>query len=390
MTLGSGDVDRLGLNHDDLRTYQKALGYTHERRIEVRILDLDMNHLRSLTPVVVDGQVTIDVSADVSRILTLSFLDPNRALAFEPDTPGPALWRNRLIRVIYSVRVPELGDWVDCPVFTGPVWDFNRQGALVNITAHGMERLALGQAWSAKHYAKGKLRTDAIKDIMSRYAGDNCHAVPDLDYKLPKEFTVAKMSTPWSKAQHLAHSMNRYLFYDGRGTLHLRHHNDRPLFTFDSELLTQPSFARSREPIINTVEVIGAKPKGKKRRVRAVAVAKGWMSPSTLGRSGAQLRLVQQIQNDHLRSHKEAQDVADRRIKHHMQQRVDITFDSLPVPHLEEHDRVRVGSTDVGPVALRMHTWTIPLGSNEGQGAAMTVGSKRRTTSPRMRSHGIA
>lgn len=375
-------MDRLGLNHDDLRAYQQALTFTYERRIHVHVLDLQMNHLRSLTPVVIDGQVTYDVTQDVSRILTLSFLDPNRALAFEPDSPGPALWRNRLIRVFYSVRVATLDRWVDVAVFTGPLRDFNRQGALVNITAHGMERLALGQAWAPKTYKAKTLRTDALKNIMFR-VGDDCHAIPDLAFKLPHDFSVGKMDSPWRRAEHLAASMNRYLFYDGHGTLHLRHYNDRPVFTFDNELLTQPSFTRSKEPLINTVEVVGRKPKGQKRRVRGVATAPGWMSPASLGRGLSGLRLVEQIQNDHIRSKKEAQDVADRRIKHHEQQRVEIAFDSLPVPHLEEHDRVRVGSTDVGAVTLRLRQWTIPLGSNDGQGAPMTVGSVRRTTAPR-------
>jgi hypothetical protein len=376
-------MDRLGLNHDDLRTYQRALVFTHERRIHVQVLDLDMNVQRSLTPMVVDGQVTIDTTADVSRILTLSFLDPARALAFEPDSAGPALWRSRLLRVIYSVRVPDLGDWVDCPVFTGPVWDFDRQGALVNVTAHGMERLALGQAWNPKVYQAKSLRTDALKNIMSRYAGDNCHAIPDLGFKFPHDFHVIKTAQPWRRAKSIAQSMNRHLFYDGHGTLHLRHFNDGPVFTFDDELLTQPRFTRSKDPIINTVEVIGAKPKGKKKRVRAVATAPGWLSPSALGRGGAQLRLVEQVQNDHLRSVKEATDVAKRHIKHHEQQRVDVSFDSLPVPHLQENDRVRVGSTDVGPVHLRLRQWSIPLGSGDGAGAPMTVGSLRRTTATR-------
>ena len=380
-------MDRLGLNQSDLRTFQQALSYTYERRIFVRVLDLNMNLLRELTPQVIDGQVTYDVTQDPTRILSLTILDANHAFAFEPDSPGPALWRNRLVRVVYGVRVPDLNQWVDVPVFTGPVWDFQRQGAAVTITAHGMERLAMGQAWNPKSYSKGSYRTAALKDIMSRYAGDDCHAVTDLLDRLPHSFTVTKMDTPWKRAQHIAESMNRFLFYDGHGTLHMRPYSDHTVYTFDNELLTRPSFSRSKGPLINTVEVLGAKPKGQKRRVRGVAAAPGWMAPATLGRGSSELRLVQQIQNDHIKSNKEAQNIADRKIKHHEQQRVEISFDSLPVPHLEEHDRVRVESTDVGPVNLRMRQWTLPLGSNEGQGAPMTVGSKRRTAAVRWGGH---
>lgn len=374
-------MDRLGLSPSDLHTFHKALTWTYERRIHVQVLDLNMNTLRWLTPNILDGQVTYDAtgSQPTTRILTMSILDPSQALAFEPDSPGPALWRNRLLRVVYAVRVPALNRWVDVPVFTGPVFDFSRQGALVNITAHGMERLALGNAWNPKKYPAKSKRTDAIKSILGR-VGEDCHAVPDLPYKLPHDFHVMKMQKPWERAQHLAKSMNRYLFYDGHGTLHLRRHNDRPVFTFDDELLTPPQFQRSKDPIVNTVEVLGAKPKGKKTRVRAVATATGWLSPTALGRGSTALRLAEQIQNDHLRSHSEAQAVADRRLRQHFQQRVAISFDALPVPHLEERDRVAVTSTGVGSANLRMNQWTLPLGGGDGSAPPMTVGSVRLTS----------
>lgn len=373
-------MDRLGLHPNDLRTYQQTLAYTHERRIRVHILDLNMNLMSSLTPVVLDGQVTVDTTADVSRVLTLTFLDPTRSMAFEPDSAGPALWRNRIIRVIYSVRVPDLNQWVDCPVFTGPVWDFAREGAVVDVTAHGMERLALGQAWTPKTYHRKSLRTDAIKDIMGR-VGDPCRSIPDLPYKLPKDLTVGRLDQPWHRARKIAESMDRHLFYDGSGVLHLRPFADHPVFTFDKELLTEPKFTRSKDPIVNTVEVLGAKPKGQKRRIRAVAIANGYLNPSKLARGSGTLHLVDQIQNDHIRSKAEAEKVAHRRLRHHIQQRVSISFDSLPIPHLEERDRVSVGSTGVGLVNLRMNQWTIPLGDGDAQ--PMTVGSTRRTTKVR-------
>jgi len=127
--------------------------------------------------------------------------------------------------------------------------------------------------------------------------------------------------------------------------------------------------------------VVGAKPKGQKRRVRAVATAPGWLSPSSLGRGSTSMRLVEQVQNDHIRSNHEAQQVANRHIKRHEQQRVTVGFDSLPVPHLQEHDRAQVRADGLGLVRFRMAQWTIPLGS--GDGAPMTVGSTRRTTAVR-------
>jgi hypothetical protein len=103
-------MDRLGLNHDDLRTYQRALGlhpraphprpHPRPRHEPAPVADPDggrraghhRHHRRRLPdphPVVPRPQ-------------------PSRSPS-SPTPPAPALWRNRLIRVIYSVRSPTSG-----------------------------------------------------------------------------------------------------------------------------------------------------------------------------------------------------------------------------------------------------------------------------------------
>jgi hypothetical protein len=374
-------MNRLGLSHHDLGTYHDALTWTHRRRIHVHILDLDMNLIRSVSPMFLDGQVTVDTTAEVSRILTLSFLDPTQSLAFEPDTPGPALWRNRLLRIVYSVSVPDLNDWVDCPVFTGVVWDFSRQGAMVNVTAQGLERLALGQAWTGKKYPAKSTRTDGAEGHHGprrrglprdpRPAVQAPEGLRRREDGLPVEAGQAPrgVDEPLPVLRRPRDAASAALQRPAR--VHLRQGGADPADVRPVEGPGHQHRRGSRRPA-----------EGQEARVKAVATATGWLSPKALARASGSLRLVQQIQNDHIRSNAEAKAIAVRHLKHHEQQRVTITFDSLPVPHLEENDRVRVGSTGVGPVHLRLNQFTIPLGGGDGTAPPMTVGSVRRTTRP--------
>ncbi len=164
-------MQRLGLSDADLRTFNRGLTRTHQRRIHVEVLTLDGDVLTHLTPDVLDGQVIVDTTqrADQpTRILDMTFLDPTRSVHFEPDAPGDApIHRKRMIRVIDARRIPELEDWVECEVFTGVVFDFDREGALCTLVGHGMERQAMGQKWTPVTYQKHKKKTDALKDLLA-------------------------------------------------------------------------------------------------------------------------------------------------------------------------------------------------------------------------------
>lgn len=369
---------RLGLTAAELRIYNRTLVDTHERRIEVQVLDLEGKVLRSLTPKVLDGQVVIDVTQSPTRVLTLTFLDPSRSLAFEPDSPGDApLHRKRMVRVIDSRRIPDLNQWVDCPVFTGPMWDFERNGAEVTIVAHGKERQAMGQKWITKNFAKKSRKTTMIRTTLS-LTGERWLSIPDLRYTFPKRLTVWRMDQPWVKAMRVAKSMNRHLFYDGRGWARLRPYPTRPIYTFYRALLAEPKVRRDVEGLRNVAWVVGGKPKGQKKRVQAIASlpARHPNSPTSLGRNGAPLRLVEKVSNPHVKSRAEAQRRAIRIRDDRARLITEFAFDSMPIPHLEEQDMVAVRSDD-GVVLVRMRQWTIPLGPDA---SPMTVGTLRRTT----------
>lgn len=376
---------RLGLTHAGLRAYHRALVTPgHQVRIVVEVLNLDGDLLSYLTPTVLDGQVMVDVKVGF-RVLTLAFLDPSRSVQFEPDSPGDApLHRKRMIRVTYSVRVPELDDWVDCVVFTGPIWDFDREGAVVNITAHGLERQAMGNAWKPIQFKKKKAKTGAIKELLATAGENRLGGIPDLAATMPERMTITRMDSIWPRAEKLAESMDRQLFYPGDGRPVMRRLPSRPVFTFDERhLLTEVSIDRDPEGVFNTFEAIGPKVKGSKQRVRAVEKLPAGhpLSTVSLARNGAPHYLVKREENAQIKTLKEARARAERMRDDASKVIVNYRFDSLPIPHLDENDLVRV-RTDEGTFQLRMQQFSIPLG---WEGAPpMSVGDVKRTT----RNHG--
>lgn len=374
----------LGLTHEGWKAYIRALSHTHRRRITLEVLDLDGNPITTMAPMILDGQVVVDATAaddQPTRILTLSFLDPKRRIAFEPDQVGDTpLHRRRMLRVTYSIRVPELQRWVGCRVFTGPLWDFDRTGAIVNLTAHGKEKQALGNIWTQLHFPAKTRKTTIIRRLLVA-TGETRMSIPDAKTTTPKRFTVLRMDKPWVKARHVAKSMDRRLFYDGRGIAFLRVHTSRPVFTFAPRMqLSDVTVDRDPEGIFNVFLFTGGKPKGAKRKVRSKAYAlPKWhsLSPWALRRNDKPFRLVDVEENDQVKTVAEANRRARRRRDDATRTSVTASVDVLPVPFLDEGDLVRV-PTDRGVFLIRASKWTLPL-STEGS-PAMTLGAIRRTT----------
>ena len=379
-------MQRLGLSDADLRTYNRGLTGTHWRRIHIEVLTLDGDLVSTLTPDALDGQVMVDTTggADApTRILDLTFLDPSRSIQFEPDSPGDApLHRKRMIRVIDSRRIPALGDWVDCEVFTGPIWDFDREGAVVSVVAHGLERQAMGNKWTPHTYPKRTKKTEAIKDLLADAGENRLGGIADMPARMPERMTITRMDTIWPRARRLASSMDRQLFYPGTGVPVLRKIPSRPVFTFDDRhLLTDVKLDRDPEGVFNTFVAVGSKGKrkGSKKRPQAIdALPPGHpLSAKSLARNDTPLRLVQREENRQIKTAAEAKARARRMRDDAEKVLVNFSFDCLPIPHLDENDLIKVRCDD-GTLLVRLKQFSLPLGYDGAP--PMTIGAIKRTT----------
>lgn len=370
-------------SHADYRAWLKTITHTHRRRIVVTLTDLEHAPLANLTPRFIKGEVSYDVTRQPTRVLTLELLDPTQSLQFEPDSPGSMpLHFARMIRIGWSVYVPSLERWVTCPVFTGPVTDFDRNGVVATITAEGKERLALGEAGRSRVFPKKTKKIAVIRGLLEE-AGETRFDLAEDDKtktSIPEPITVRSGNAWWTKARTVASSMDHQLFYAGRGVATLRRITGKVAFTFDAKTLaTDIVFDRDPTGIRNRWIFTGAKPRGQKQRIHVDLrlPPSHPLSGQSLGRNGKPRWLIDRTENAAIKTTAEAMRRARRRRDDAIKMPTNYSFDTLPIPHLEENDMVRVAS-EQGTFVVRMRTWTLPL-SLEGA-PVMTVGSLRRTT----------
>lgn len=390
-------MQKLGLTTKERRAFHDALRSSHTRRVLVEVTDLNGDTIASVNNRVLDGQVTVDYRADVTRALNLTLLDPTYSLNFDSDSPDDgAVFADRMIRVTLSYDVPDLDDRVNVPVFLGPVTKLSRSGQVVEIEAQGKESLALGAIWHPTTLKKGMQKVDAIRTLLRRRAGETRFSIPDVGGRLPKTISLNRYDSPWHASRKIARGMDRHLFYDGAGVATLRHLPQKPVWTFregtGGDVVGAVEVSYEMSNVKNVVIVVGGKPKGAKKRVRAQAVAERShaLSPQRLGRfvgrgenrERIERRLVEVINDDSIRSESEAERKARRVLNDRLRATVEVSFDALPIPHLDPGDLVAVQTDDV-TVEFRLKQFVIPLGVSGAP--SMSVGYLKNVRPKRRR-----
>lgn len=368
----------LALPNDQVVPYRRTLTSLYRKRIRVALLDKHGDTVENLTTSFQGGQVTVEAPRDVTRSLNLTILDPRHQYGFDADTfQGGLLDLTRMVRIFWVVDGPLLARPISQPVFTGPITDLARTGALVEIEAQGKEIRGLTPSRRTLRIPAGTPRTDAIKIILRERMGETrLGGIPDLPAKLPDRVIVGPKDQPWKVAKRISLSFNRQLFYDGAGVPRLRKKPMRAGWEFRTgpggSIISPVHTRADLRSVKNHVRVTGAVPKGKKEPVSAIATADRWhpLSPweNGLGLEDAPMWLEDEFSNDHLRTVKECQEVADERLREGLRLLHEASFDAVPVPHLNELDLVDV-HTDYESVTTRLEKFVLPL-----WGGQMNVG----------------
>jgi hypothetical protein len=381
----------LGLSSADRRTLLATMFDHHRMRVLVQSTALDGSFDADLSDKLLDGQVDVDISGDVTRTASLTLLDPNGSLDFDSDSPADAaLFLDRMIRIWVGIRV-DYGhgngdEWQDIPVFTGPITSLSRDGSTVDIECQGKEALCMGAVWRPMTLKKNTGKVAAIRTILKERAGETRFDLPSLRARLPNAISLGREAVPWTRARQIARSLgNHQLFYDGRGVCRLRRWPHRPALTFHADtLLSEPQVSYAQDSTINAIFIKGGVPKGKRRRLTAEVFPtyRHPLSPARLGRNGVPRFLMESVENPHIRTVAAATHLARTRLRHGLAQAIDASFDVLPCYLLEPGDLVRAVPPSGSPVTVTAHTFSLPLTA----GAPMTVGYLRNV-SPRRR-HG--
>lgn len=359
----------IGLNKSQEEDYQELLRSAHNIKIVVRLLDLDHNYKRDLTPNFIGGQVNIDSKAEVTRSLDLTLFDPAGKISIDPDEPSrTSIFIADMISVIYVIQNPQRTKEYRVPVFCGPIDDVSRDDVYIDVKCLGKESLSLTNLWIAKTYKKTQERTHVIRSILTGLVGETKLSIDHRDAKLPNDQKLTREDKPWSVAKKLAGSMSMQLFYDGRGYAVLRKRGRAVAYVFKgNNISSEPEVSYDLSETVNAVDVIGGKPskKAKKKvKYRAIAPRNHSLSPWRLGRGGVPRYLWLEINDDSIKSKKEAKEIATRNLRRGLQAGVEAAWDGLPNPRLEEDDLVRI-QTDEVSISIRLSKFTIPLVAGE-------------------------
>lgn len=381
----------LGLSGADLALFNQSLSTHHSVKVTVQVLGLNHAYIDDISDQLLDGQVSIDADAEVTRSLTLQLNDPEHSLKLDSTAPTDgALFYDRMIRIVYSVKSELLPRWVDVPIFCGPITGMSRTADVVNLEAQGKESLVQPPtvAYSSRTFAKGWPRASLVREIMSTYAGETKFSIPAYGEKTPGVVVMNGENPIWPLVKSINGSFGvRHLFYDGRGVLVMRTTPQSSSYTFKtgvgSNITTLPQISYDLSNVRNIVKVKGAIPKGKKVPVAAAVGLPGThpLNHYALGRNSKPRVMMEVVTDDNQKTLAQAKALATRLVKSHALQAVDVTFDALVAPHLEPYDVYTLKTPDIAMTARYLKA-VIPLKSAVGNVGYL---SSRTTNKTRIR-----
>ena len=348
----------------DPKGFDTLMQSPHFLRVEVRLMTLAGTAKSDLTEQFMDGMITVDSAAQVTRALDLTIFDPDRKVSLDPNMPSrTGVFIADVVKVRYIIESPDRLKSFDIPVFTGVIDDVDRDDVFIKIKALGKERLSLGNSWTARTYKKGQLKTGVIKSILLDEIGEASCSVPTAKAKLAADTKLNREKSPWVVAKSLASTLNRYLMYDADGTPVARVRSQKSTFKFtDKNVTSNPKISYDLSQVVNIVQVVGQTTgKSKKKITVTVKAANGHpLSPVNLGLPGKPRYLWEVIEDTNYTSIAECKAVANRRLAQGLLAGVDVQFTGIPNPRLQEGDIVSIDVNGV-QATWRIRKFTIPL-----------------------------
>lgn len=349
----------LGLDAAGMAAYMRTIGDHHQVRTIVRTLDLAHNPLQELSERFNGGQVDLDCTRDVWTSATLSLYDP----AQDSGLVGPdqyTFWAaaKTLVRVFMGVRAPG-GDWVDVPAITGIITRAEQNGEYIDIELQDKSELIRRAVHPSRTWSKGTLIVDVVRDVLTM-CGESPKYI-DLGAatrRISTDATLAAEQDAWKFAYDLANWLGydgwTTLYYDARGVARVRALSGLNVHVFGEDvdgpgkgmLLAPPEWNLDalNDDFATRVVVTGKTPSGGKAPVGvANAPASYPLAPDNFRRNGVALAWTKHITDDNVTSAADATATAKAALDVSLRyDRMDVSVQSLPLPHLEPWDRIRV------------------------------------------------
>jgi hypothetical protein len=394
-------MDYDSLDGPERRLYRDQVYVSHHRRVEFELLRLDGEPVRSIENVM-SAAVQGDEARTPREVLELDVYDDDFLFDWKLGQH-----RHFKVRVIDARFVEALDDWVERIAFTGPLWDFDREGPIVSLVAQGSERLAMGsvkEVFKRPRKAKGD---GVIRDLLTLAGALKKHLlIPHLNKRLPERVTVGvergkdrnpkkdgkqqrkvqvfragtrgQEDTYWSAAEPIAEAMDRDLYADARGRFVMATPKSAPSLTVtERQMIGQVLERRGQDgEVTNTWEVFGRNPKGDRPQVHVVAALpdKHPSSAYKMRWNGERRKVIETIENNQL-DKEAATALARRKRDKGARETVEREVQLLPVTSWVRPGMLVTAPTPQGKVTIRASRWTVGFTQDSG---SVTIGGNRR------------
>lgn len=381
-----------GMNAAARRRRAAVLAAPHWRRVRVHLLTLEGRRVADLSGHLVDGQVDFDAHRlDSIRSATVTLWDPGARLGLDSADPGVALpMPTRMMRIFDDVRAWDdpPGEWIETPVFTGPVVKPARDGARLTVECAGKEMLMAHAVNGGKTWPKGTSARDVLTSLIL-LGGEHRteYSIPASRARLPRNLTIGPFTDLWRTAKNLAYyEMGMDLYYTGWGSLLARAWQTKPVHTFrpgeGGGMTVDPQASLDVWEDFHNRWVVELPGKGDKDQAPygyAVIPKGDPRSPWALGRHGVPIAYDDISQSQTSQTLAQARVEARELMAAAESTNLHVEWDGPHQPHLEPYDLVRV-ETDTWGREQRLLKSSLPLVSGvQHFGGTRAVSRRGRT-----------
>ncbi len=393
------------LEADGKAATQAANRVTHHRRVEaIFYRKLTNKVVTSLTNVILSGAVKGENKRTPCTYLEMQLLDVDRTLDW---TNGEH--QHYDVKIIDSIFVPALNDWVEWSVFRGPIWDFSRTDQDVSITAEDAAKNAQGSI-RRKYDKPAKTRAVVVaRDLLTLAGARKADLLIPTGLKatLPKAVTVGVKrgerrdtngkaegmgkdnrktvqrfkangeDTYYDEVRKIAEAVNRDFYVDGEGRFCWVSPKSRPSIYLDETVILAPVTEKrvADGELPNVWEVKGKEYDKRKQPFARVELPKSHnASPRKAGWNGTDRERLVRIENSQIRNNKQARELARKQRDRSIRESVVHEVSCVPCVGYIRPFSLASFPVNGGRATGQVPEWTYPLSGND----PMVLGAIRR------------
>ena len=362
----------------------------HRLDIGARFLNGAGIYQLDLTGRVMDGMITVDADADVaSRGADLTVLDPTGMIPVGPTGSG-SIFTGDILQLDYIVSDPLYIDSYVIPVFTGPIDTAKRDdggGITIVIKALGKDALNLNN-FDHFFFPRGTFIDDVINFLGENrlYIEYDRGTMPS-GGRLVRDLFIDRNDRPADILRALAMGFGLNFRFSPNGEAEFYKFQQNVVHVFDNSVITKaPTVNYDLQNTVNAVQAVGPSVPGQ-LPIQAYAFAPPGhpLSAQSLGRGGEPRYLWETFQNDVWTVQDWAQQWADYRLRAGLAAGIEVNFEGLPMPLLQENDMVSI-NTPRNVLDFMMKKWTIPLTAGVDSSYGNFMGPKVREGSDQLQS----